>query len=50
MCISSFYFHKEETLDGLHDFIAADAIDLFHNGVEESRLIIYMTYISFFSN
>lgn len=37
-CISSFYFHKEETLDGLHEFIAKDAIELFHHGVEESRL------------
>ena len=34
-CISSYYFHKEMTLDQLHEFIAQDAKDLYHNGVEE---------------
>lgn len=33
-CISSYYFHKDVTLDGLHDFIADDAAGLYHNGLE----------------
>ena len=33
-CISSYYFHKEETLDGLHQCIAEDAVRLYHDGLE----------------
>jgi hypothetical protein len=35
-CISSYYFHKEKTLDDLHRFIAEDAKALYHDGLEES--------------
>lgn len=38
-CISSYYFHKDVTLDGLHDFIADDAASLYHNGLEVSPRI-----------
>ena len=33
-CISAYHFHKDVTLDGLHDFIADDAANLYHNGLE----------------
>lgn len=33
-CISSFHFHKEMTLDALHEVIAKDGEALYAEGVE----------------
>ena len=32
-CISSFFFDGENTLDDLHEFIARDATELYHQGL-----------------
>ena len=32
-CISSFFFDGEDTLDDLHEFIARDATELYHQGL-----------------
>lgn len=32
-CISSFFFDGEKTLDDLHEFIARDATELYHQGL-----------------
>lgn len=53
-CISSYYFHKDVTLDGLHDFIANDAANLYHNGLEapcmykHSKLILFVKAFRWF--
>ena len=36
-CISAYYFHKDVTLDDIHEFIAEDACRLYHEGVEDTR-------------
>ena len=37
-CISSFHFHKDVTLDGLHEVIAKDAEALYKHGLQVTGL------------